>query len=145
MRVYGACLVLLVFLVSCTSSGKNSPREQAVVASSTATLELAPNLSPSERGEILFGQFQSSAGFSCSACHLTSSERRLVGPGLKNVRLRAVGYEVTDSAEDYLRESILHPEAYIVEGYPENVMPRIYGQFLSESQVNDLIAYLLSL
>jgi hypothetical protein len=48
------------------------------------------------------------------------------------------------SAEDYLHTSIIEPGAYVVEGF-QNVMPDVFEQSLSEAQIRDLIAYLLSL
>ena len=45
----------------------------------------------------------------------------------------------------YIRISILHPNEFIVEGFPENLMPAIYSEIFSEEEVNDLIAYLLTL
>jgi hypothetical protein len=49
------------------------------------------------------------------------------------------------SAEDYLRQSILEPDAYLVKGYPASVMPKVWGEQLSEEQVNGLVEYLLTL
>jgi mono/diheme cytochrome c family protein len=45
----------------------------------------------------------------------------------------------------YIRTSILHPNDYIVPGFPENLMPQNYAEILTEAEVNDLIAYLLTL
>jgi cytochrome c oxidase subunit 2 len=45
--------------------------------------------------------------------------------------------------ENYLRESILNPNAKIVAGYAP-VMPSYQGQ-ISEDQLNQLIAYIKSL
>ena len=45
----------------------------------------------------------------------------------------------------YLRTSITHPNDFIVPGYPENLMPQNYGEILTEAEVDDLIAYLLTL
>lgn len=45
----------------------------------------------------------------------------------------------------YLRTSILHPNDYVVPGYPESLMPQNYAEILTEAEINDLIAYLLTL
>lgn len=50
-----------------------------------------------------------------------------------------------DEVVEYIRVSILEPNEFIVEGFPENLMPAIYNEFLSEEEVNDLVAYLLTL
>jgi hypothetical protein len=48
------------------------------------------------------------------------------------------------SAEDYLRQSILDPAAYVVPGYQDS-MPRDLGRDLSPTDLDALVAYLLSL
>jgi hypothetical protein len=46
---------------------------------------------------------------------------------------------------EYIRAAILHPSEFIVPTYPDNVMPQNYSEIYSEEEVNDLIAYLLTL
>ena len=48
------------------------------------------------------------------------------------------------SAEDYIRESILNPNAFVVEGFQPNIMPQNYSQQLNSQQVDDLVAFLLA-
>ncbi len=48
------------------------------------------------------------------------------------------------SAEDYIRESILNPNAYVVENYKAGDMYQKWGQDLSPQQINDLVAYLMT-
>ena len=49
------------------------------------------------------------------------------------------------SAEDYLRESIVDPNAFVVDGYGANIMTGTYGSSLTEQQIADLVAYMQSL
>ena len=49
------------------------------------------------------------------------------------------------SAEDYLRQSIVEPNAHITEGYTEGVMYQNFGEELTNSQINDLVAFLMTL
>jgi mono/diheme cytochrome c family protein len=49
------------------------------------------------------------------------------------------------SAEEYLHESVVEPNAYVVEGFPANVMPTNYGSQLTDQQITDLVAYMLTL
>lgn len=80
----------------------------------------------------------------CSMCH------RLDGlgsnaPPLNGIADRA-GNEVAGlSAEKYLRQSIIDPNEYLIEGYDIIKMPGNYGEKLSESDINNLIAYMLTL
>jgi cytochrome c2 len=45
----------------------------------------------------------------------------------------------------YIRTSILHPNDFIVPGYPADLMPQNYAEILTDEEVNDLVAYLLTL
>ena len=49
------------------------------------------------------------------------------------------------TAVEYLHTSIVEPNNFVVEGYPENLMPQVYAEALSEDQINNLVAYLLTL
>lgn len=49
------------------------------------------------------------------------------------------------SPEQYLLESIVAPNVYIVAGYPENIMPGNYGSTLTAQDAADLIAYMLTI
>jgi nitric oxide reductase subunit C len=53
-------------------------------------------------------------------------------------------------AADYIRESIVDPDAYIVPGEKfraadgHSLMPRDFGQTLTAAQIDDLVAFLLT-
>ncbi|MCU0476569.1 MAG: cytochrome c [Anaerolineae bacterium] len=94
------------------------------------------------RGEELFGQ--SVGGLpSCATCHLIG-EGRLIGPGLAGIAQTATTRATGQTARQYLHDSIIAPSQVIVEGYP-NVMPAQFGTVLTMQQVEDLVAYLLTL
>jgi cytochrome c2 len=96
-------------------------------------------------GEVLFVTFQAQANFACNSCHHAASEDRLIGPGLLHVGQRAATRVEGQSAEEYLRNSILHPNDYVVPDYPANLMPLVYVDIFTEEEVNNLVAYLLTL
>ena len=85
--------------------------------------------SATERGAATFAA-------NCSGCHSTG-DNRVVGPGLAGLSSRG------DDA--YIRESIVEPNAVVVDGFPASVMPPGFGATLSADELNDLIAYLKSL
>ena len=97
------------------------------------------------RGEELFNEFIADVSFACATCHNADSEDRLVGPGLLNVGERAATRVEGLSAEEYLHESIVDPSAFVVAGFPDNVMPKTYGDIFSEQDIQDIISYLLTL
>jgi cytochrome c oxidase subunit II len=80
----------------------------------------------------------------CVSCHAPNDTGRgpsLVGLLGKAVRLQS-GASVT-ADEDYIRESILNPQAKIVAGY-QPIMPTFKG-LISEDGIMQIIAYLKSL
>ncbi|HUI06437.1 MAG TPA: cytochrome c oxidase subunit II [Verrucomicrobiae bacterium] len=84
------------------------------------------------------------AQLGCATCHVENDTGRcpsLVGLFGKPVKLRTG--ETVVANEDYIRESILKPEAKIVAGY-QPVMPTFKG-VVSEEGVLQLIAYIKSL
>ena len=97
-------------------------------------------------GERLFAQatIGSTNAPGCITCHALDGTDG-TGPSQHDVGVRAVGRIAGTSAEDYLRESIVDPNAFIVEGYEAGVMHLTYGEDLTETEINDLVAYLLTL
>jgi cytochrome c oxidase subunit 2 len=82
----------------------------------------------------------------CVACH-TLTEAKNVGPGFKGVFGRTEHIEggpdiVVD--ENYIRESVMNPNAKVVAGFPKGVMPTFAGQ-LSEEEILGVIDFLKSL
>jgi len=96
-------------------------------------------------GEALFAQSSVGTQAGCTTCHSLEPGVTLVGPSVANIGAEAGSRVSGVSAEDYLRQSILEPNAYVVEGFGEGIMPGGYGDELSEQQLNDLVAYLQSL
>jgi len=93
---------------------------------------------PAESGEELFTQLV------CNTCHYENSGGR--GPSLVGIYGTEVelanGRRVTVD-DDYLRESILRPNAKLVAGY-QPLMPTYQGQ-INETGLMQLIAYIKSL
>lgn len=80
----------------------------------------------------------------CSACHSLEAGVRTVGPSLAGVASRAALRLPNIPAEVYLYESIVNPNAYVVEGFHGNIMPAGYGNRLDEQQLSDLVAFLMT-
>ncbi len=73
----------------------------------------------------------------CANCHDVDSGIRITGPTLKGIA------STKDAA--FLRESILSPNKDVTAGFSANLMPGDFGNRLSEQQINDVVAYLLTL
>jgi len=100
-----------------------------------------------ERGEKLFSQtvIGSHAAPGCRTCHSLEEGITIVGPSMAGIASRA-GQEVSgQSAEEYLHQSIVEPDAHVVEGFPAGVMYQKYEEDLSAQEIDDLVAYLLTL
>ncbi len=104
-----------------------------------------------DNGQKLFTSGKGSAP-ACAGCHSTKPNEKLVGPSLANISGQAATIikdpNYKGKAKDpvgYIRESIVDPNAYVVPGFSPNVMPATYGKDLSEQEVNDLVAYLMTL
>jgi len=81
----------------------------------------------------------------CSRCHASSGETVIVGPSLAGVATRGSTRIEGMDAEAYIRDSILNPTAYTVEGFPKGVMPSTFKDELSPEQLDAVVAYLLTL
>ena len=46
------------------------------------------------------------------------------------------------SVREYVTESILQPSVYVTRGYPDNLMPRVYGRKLNGLAIDKMVDYL---
>ena len=93
-----------------------------------------------ERGEVWYQQF------GCIACHSIDGSDRL-GPtwaGLYGKEETLVDGTTIVVDEGFLTESILDPQAAIIEGY-ENILMPPTGESMTEEQVNDIVEFIESL
>lgn len=96
-------------------------------------------------GDTLFHQATIGSAPGCVTCHSLEEGQVLVGPSLHGIASRAGDRVEGQSAADYIHNSIVNPNAYVVEGFQEGLMYQNYAQDLTEEQINDLVAYLLTL
>lgn len=114
------------------------------------------DMTAEERGEF----WHSAEGFGCVGCHSTDGTP-LVGPSWQDLYLRQEqmtdGSTVT-SDDEYITNSILHPNDQIVAGFNPNIMPQTYQEQFAAKEaevlaaegvevdiVSDLIAYIKTL
>jgi len=79
----------------------------------------------------------------CAGCHTfgPAGSNGTIGPSLDELKTQAGKIEPGKSAEEYIRESLEDPGAFIVRGYP-NAMPSFKGR-LTDQQIQAVIDYLL--
>jgi cytochrome c oxidase subunit 2 len=95
---------------------------------------------PLAAGQVVFN------AYGCGACHILDDANAggVVGPSLNGIGSRAEEREAGVEAIDYIRESIINTDAYIVEDYPPGVMPADFGERMTEEELDVLVEYLLS-
>lgn len=100
-----------------------------------------------EAGRALFTGERKVAGFvPCSYCHyIEPTQHALVGPPLKGIAERAASRVPGMSAAEYLYESIVSPDARVVKGTPKGTMFHRYDNRLTKRDIEDIIAYLMTL
>ena len=96
-------------------------------------------------GKKLFEQTLIGTQAGCITCHSLEPGVTMVGPSLATIGAEAGSRVSGMSAEEYLRQSILEPDAHLAEGFSSGIMPGTFADELTEQQVNDLVAYLLTL
>ncbi len=121
---------LLLALAGCGGGKEAGPFPETVIG----TVAQAP--SGAAAGKKLF----TSNG--CGGCHTykPAGSAGKVGPDLDNLAADAKKAN-KGSLEDYARESIETPDAYVVPEYPKGVMPAFKGT-LTDSQIDDLVSFL---
>jgi len=94
-------------------------------------------LAQAKSGEQIF----TAAG--CAGCHTfgPAGSNGTIGPSLDDLQNAAGDREPGKSAEQYLRESLTDPGAFLVQGYG-NAMPSFDGR-LTDEQIQALVDYLL--
>ena len=96
-------------------------------------------------GEALFAQTLAGSQPGCVTCHSLEDGVSLVGPSMAGLGSVAGSRVSGMSAEDYIHDSIVAPNDFVVEGFGANIMPEAYGTALTEKEINDIVAYLNSL
>lgn len=150
-----------------TDSHEHNEEEEAAV------LAKARTVGDPEQGKILFNAVQPEVSFACATCHRADSTETLVGPGLLGISGHSHDHNAAAGTSDnsmagmnmgeatpeataapertfeetveFLRTAIVNPSAEVMTGFPDNLMPKVYGQIFTEQEINNLIAYLLTL
>lgn len=133
-------LLLSLVLVACGGDVEVDATEPANVVGDAQNGETLYNMST----------IGDSGATGCVTCHSVQPtddplQPSPVGPSHYGLADRAGTYVADMSAEEYLRESIVEPNAHLVEGYAEGLMYQFYEEELTADQIDDLVAYLLTL
>lgn len=142
--VYVALILLVtfavIFIIEFISASENPARSEPATNLSVDTYvsTVTPLLveADPQNGEALL------ISYDCVACHRAGAENG-IAPAFVGIAERAATRRPPLTAAAYIYESIIHPTAYIVDGF-SGAMPQNYPERLSERELGDIIAYLLT-
>ena len=126
--------LLIFFLSACTDQ------------SETANKTIEP-VNLVAQGKALFNQkhLGKDKVIGCVLCHSVEAGQVIIGPSLTGLSLRAAHLVKGETAEHYIRNAIINPDAYIVEGFTPAVMLSNFAEALSKDEIEALVAYLMTL
>jgi len=96
-------------------------------------------------GESIYYETASGVNAGCRICHSLEKNEKIIGPSFYGIADRAASRVPGMTAEEYLHQSIVDPNAFVVPGFPSGQMIQNFGTILTEDQINDLIAFLMTL
>ena len=147
-----AAFVIVSMLAACSGGAAQNLVEVDATEPPVEVVQTPELVGDPENGKKIYDDFNYSR---CNYCHSLDGSEFRGGPTLLGISERA-GTRVAElSAAEYLRQSILDPSAYIVEGHTKEMAPyelveRPAGEAykepftFTEEEVNDLVAFLLT-
>ena len=143
--VLGPWYIATQLIPSRPEAAPSAPAGGAPAATAPAVSQpaAAPGKGDAVNGEKVFNTQ------ACNACHSLKEGEKIVGPSLYHVgqtaanRIKDSGYRgKAKTAEEYLRESMVDPNVYIVPGYAAGIMIQDFGKKLNAQELEDVIAFL---
>ncbi|HNB35970.1 MAG TPA: hydrogenase iron-sulfur subunit [Anaerolineales bacterium] len=95
-------------------------------------------------GEKIYYETAAGVNAGCRICHSLTKDERIIGPSFYGIATRAGERVPGLTAEEYLYQSIVDPNAYVVSGYPSGQMIQNFGTLLTEEEIQDIIAFLMT-
>ena len=117
----------------------------ATTTAPAPTTTPATTTSPGGGGNAAAGKAVFAAN-GCASCHTfkPANATGSIGPDLDTAPASDAKADNNMNLAAFIKESIDNPDAYIAKGYSKGVMPTTFGQSLSSTQLNDLVAFILS-
>lgn len=144
-KIFVAVTLFFATLACTTSSLFATPTPAPTPTPVPVGSDLHVPLPPGDpaRGELLFnggvnGQFP------CYACHGQLEGQITTCPNVVGLAARAAERIPGYSAEQYLRESIVSPDMYIVTDYSAGIMPQDFAEKMTAQDLADLLAFLMT-
>ena len=117
-----------------------APAPATTTTSTTSTTSTSTSTTPSSSSAAGLSVFNSNG---CSSCHTLSAANATgtVGPDLD--KLVSYAKKAKQPLTPFVHDSIVDPNKYIEPGFPKGVMPETFGQSLTKTQLDALVAFLV--
>ncbi|MFL5959111.1 MAG: c-type cytochrome [Gaiellaceae bacterium] len=82
----------------------------------------------------------------CASCHTfqPAGATGTIGPDLDSAPTTDAKADHNMALAAFVKQSIVDPDAYVAKGYSKGIMPKTFGNSLSSSQLDDLVAFIVS-
>ena len=139
MRSQAIVMTPAAFDVWLRQQKKSAGPAPSTTTSSTSTTT-ATSTTPSSPSAAGLSVFNSS---SCSSCHTLSAANATgtIGPDLD--KLVSYAKQAKQPLAPFVHESIVDPDKYVQPGYSKGIMPPNFGQSLTKTQIDALVAFLV--
>ena len=130
-----------------TSLGKPPKTVTETVGStSTPTTTTSMTTTTSSGGDVAAGKTVFAGVGGCGGCHTfgPAGSNSSIGPDLGTAPTMDAATDGNMALAAFIRESITHPSAYIAKNYTDGIMPSDFSTRLTSTQIDDLVAFILS-
>jgi mono/diheme cytochrome c family protein len=136
VRIAAVRRVALIAVLGALTAGCGG--EETVSPTAETVVGEQPQAQPQPQGDPQAGA-QVFEAKGCGGCHAfePANSSGQTGPPLND--LAALAEKAGQPVEEFTRQSITQPDAYVEPGFPEGVMPAWSG---TEQELNDLVAFL---
>ena len=128
-----------------TASGPATTSAPATTTSAATTTAAGTTTSASGGGDVAAGKTVFAAN-NCASCHTfkPANATGTIGPNLDTAPASDAKADNNMNLDQFVKQSIEDPDAYIAKGYSKGIMPTNFGTTLSSKQLNDLVAFIVS-
>jgi len=137
-----------------TSLGKSSSVRTVTVGGTTApgtttapaTTSATTTTPAGGGGNAAAGKTVFTGSSGCSSCHTfaPAGSNGTIGPNLDTAPTSDAKADNNMALAAFIKESIVDPDAYIAKGFSKGIMPTTFKSSLSATQINDLVAFIVS-
>jgi cytochrome c551/c552 len=96
-------------------------------------------------GEDLYKRTVLANNGGCITCHSLTPDKVLVGPSLAEIGRVAAERIPGTAGRDYLLQSIINPDAFVVDGFEPGRMPADWVEGLADDEIAAIVDYMLTL